>query len=1162
VAGLLQAAPHAGEPQHDAFLLQPQAIAAAWEEPFDYLLIPKNPYRGLEPFAAEHASVFFGRDDDIAALTRRVRSQQVVVVVGPSGVGKSSLVQAGLIPALGDSWSVVLVRPGQDPWLRLAASLLRAQYGIGANVTRAACEEEIVRLREGGLESVAEFMRSQDRRLLVVVDQFEEALTGDGDPDPALLDLLLPQVERLPRTARVVLTLRSDYQPILQSIPGFHPRLNDRLYLLSPLTRQQMSDAVERPAAARSVLFEPGLTNQIVVDAADGALPVLEFTLTKLWQAQRRKTLTFTGYYAMGGVRGALDRFAEQQASQLGDTAVELLNRVLLRLVRVPMGGPGLATRQRVRKSHIPAAEWLVLLRLAAARLVVQDISSADGEPYAELVHETLITAWRRLRDLVAENSDFLGWLAWAWQRAADNDPLPEERIPEARHWADTRADDIPPAVAAFIHNSETAVEARLRELREARDQAEAARKQAEAALKVADAAARRAEALRLAADAELAFRGTYIPMTVALALSTESVLTEPTLQGDIALRRVLRLHPAPVARLDHGGPVRAVAFSPDGARVATGCGDGSARVFDAKTGQELARLNHDGPVRAVAFSPDGTRVATGAHDGSARVLDAGAGQELARLDHVGPVRAVAFSPDGTRVATGCGDGSARVFDAKTGQELARLNHDGPVWTLAFSPDGTRVATGGGYESARMFDAETGRELARLDHDGERVEAVAFSLDGTRVATGCGDGAARVFDAGAGQELARLDHVGPVWAVAFSPDGTRVATGAHDGSARVLEARTGQELARLDHGGPVWAVAFSPDGTRVATGAHDSSARVFDSETGLELARLDHDGPVEAVAFSPDGTLVASACGDGSARVFDAGAGQELARLDHGGPVWAVAFSPDGTRVATGSDDVSARVFDAKLGQEVGRLDHGRPVHAVVFAPDGTRVATGADDESARVFDAGTGQELARLDHGGPVWAVAFSPDGTRVATGADDGSARVFDAGTGQELARLDHNGPVHAVAFAPDGTRVATGADDGSARVFDAGTGQEWARLDYGGPVEAVAFSPDGTRVATGCGDGAARVFDAATGQELARLDHDGPVEAVAFSPDGTQVATGSDDGSARIFGVVPDLLVQQAYRIMSRPLKEAELRRYSLSPQCSHITRWNHEGHPPQE
>jgi WD40 repeat protein len=1188
-AGLLQVAPQVGQPLRDARLLPPAEVAAAWDEPFDYLLIPENPYRGLEPFTAAHSSVFFGRNDDIRALTERVRAQPVTVVVGPSGVGKSSLVQAGLIPELGGSWSVTLVRPGQDPWLRLAAGLLRTQHGPQEPVTQAECQEEIDRLQAEGLGPTAEFLRSQDCPLLLVVDQFEEALAAGGAADLALLDLLLPEPGTAAQAARVVLTLRADYQPVLQSIPGLHPRLNDRLYLLSPLTRQQISDAVRRPAATRGVDFEPGLADQIVADAADGALPVLEFTLTQLWCIQRRKTLTFAGYHAMGGVRGALNRFADQQAAQLGDTVAELLDRVLLRLVRVPVGSPELTTRQRAWKYQIPDVEWRVLQRLAAARLVVQDVNSADGEPYAELAHETLITAWQRLAQLVAGNSEFLAWLAWARQRATDKDPLPEERIPEARHWADTRPGDIPPDVAEFIHSSETAVEARLRELRDARDQAEASRERA-------DSVARRAEALRLAAEAELALRASVSPMTIALALSAESVLAEPTLQGDIALRHVLRLHPVTVARLGHGGTVWVVAFSPDGTRVATGSEDGLARVLDSRSGTELARLDHGGPVRAVAFSPDGTRVATGSEDGLARVFDARSGQELARLDHGGLVQAVAFSPDGTLIATGSLDGSARVFDARSGQELARLDHGGPVYGVAFSPDGTLIATGGGNRSAQVFDARSGQELARLDHGGP-VRAVAFSPDGIRVATGSLDGSARVFDARSGAELGRLDHGRTVRAVAFSPDGTRVATGSLDGSARVFDARSGQELARLDHDGPVRSVAFSPDGTLIATGSEDWSARVFDPRPGAELARLGRGGPVRALAFSPDGARVATGSGDGLARVFDARSGQELARLDHGGPVRAVAFSPDGARVATGSGDGSARVFDARSGQELARLDHGGPVHGVAFSPDGARVTTGSGDGSARVFDARSGQELARLDHDGPVRAVAFSPDGARVATGSGDGSARVFDARSGQELARLNHRGTVHAVVFSPDGTRVATGSGnrsarvfdarsgaeltrldhggtvqavafspdgtqvaagsrDGSARVFDARSGAELTRLDHGGPVRAVVFSPDGTRVAAGSGDGSAREFDARSGQELARLDHSGPVWAVAFSPDGTRVATGSEDGSARISGVVPELLLRQAYRVMSRPLTEAELRRYSLASDCRHVARWKGE------
>lgn len=185
---------------------------------------------------------------------------------------------------------------------------------------------------------------------------------------------------------------------------------------------------------------------------------------------------------------------------------------------------------------------------------------------------------------------------------------------------------------------SEIGTQARIGELIRARDGAERARQRAQMA-------ARRAEALRLAADAQLALRSGQAPTTVALALSAESVLVEPTPRGHRALRQVLALHPQTQARHNHDGLVFAVAFAPDGARVATASGDGSARVFDAATGTVLARLNHASRVVAVAFSGDGKRVATGSDDGSARVFDPSSGAELARLEHNNRVVAVAFAP-------------------------------------------------------------------------------------------------------------------------------------------------------------------------------------------------------------------------------------------------------------------------------------------------------------------------------------------------------------------------------------------------------------------------------------------------------------------------------------------------------------------------------------
>jgi WD40 repeat protein len=1137
VVGLLQAAPFADEPERDASLLPPLAIARVWEEPFDYLLVPENPYRALEPFTAEHAAVFFGRDADIAALAERVRAQPVLVVVGPSGVGKSSLVQAGLVPALQreQPWSVALMRPGQDPWLRLAEGLLVVRQGDDRVVTLEDTQREVARLRAEGLDPLGRFLRSQNRPLLVVVDQFEEVLAADEPPDQDLLNLLLPPPGALDAATRLVLTLRADFLPVLQSIPGFHARLNERLYLLSPLTAGQMRQAVTCPASAHGVGFEPGLADQILSDTADGSLPLLEFTLTKLWETQRGRTLTFAGYHQMGRVYGALDAFAEEKAVQLAGIAVEVLDHVLLKLVRTG-GSSDLLTRRHVLKSEVSAAEWDVLRLLASARLVVLGTDAAEGEPYAELAHDSLITAWQRLRDLVTENIVFLDWLTWVRQRAAEKDPLPEARIAEARRWLGSRPGDVPDDVRRFIDSSETAAEARLRELREARDRAEAS--------------ARRAEALRLAADAELAIRSGRPAMVIALALAAESLLTLPNLQGDLALRQVLRLHARTLIRIDHEHPVNAVAFSPDGSRIATGCGhdpgQGSASVFDAATGAPLAQLDHERSIIAVAFSPDGSRVATVCShkaswemdqygdfakrhgDRSVRVFNSATGEQVAQPGRENLVTAVVFSPDGSRIATISVDSGVRVFNEF----------------------GERPPTGGDARSVQVFNVATGEELAgSLD---DTVSAVAFSPNSSRIAVASGDRSVRVFDLATGEELPRLDHDQAVSAAVFSPDGSRIATIGID-RVRVFDLATGEQRAQLehddlDHHDAVCSAVFSPDGAQIATtcrhreeqvvdkgvGCAARTARVFDGASGKELVRLNHNRGVNALVYSPDGAEIATTCGNagagGSARWFDAASGAELARLDHDNGMRGVEFSPDGTRIATvdGSNRYSgpgsAQLCTVSTGVELARLDHDREVNELVFSPDGSWIATASGDGSVRVFDAVVDHRSDRLNDDGFVKMVAFSPDGSRIASASRDGSVRVFDAVTEAQVVRLDSNNELNAMAFSPDGSRIATasgrwgfkGWGSGSVQVFDAVSGNQQMRFDYGAAVHVVVFSPDGSRIATvGAGE-SALVIDLATEAELVLIHHDRGVNAVAFSPDGTRIITGGRDGSARVIDI----------------------------------------------
>ncbi len=296
--------------------------------------------------------------------------------------------------------------------------------------------------------------------------------------------------------------------------------------------------------------------------------------------------------------------------------------------------------------------------------------------------------------------------------------------------------------------------------------------------------------------------------------------------------------------------------------------------------GSELARMQHDDRVRAVAFSPDGTRLATAGDD--ALLWEVATGRELARMQHDDRVRAVAFSPDGTRLATASDGKTAGLWDVATGRRLARMQHDRWVAAVAFSPDGTRLATAG--DDARLWDVATGGRLAQMRHH-SGVRGVAFSPDGIWLATAGGDWTARVWDVATGENRGEMPEKSrpknkqneiaiAVWAggssgaVAFSPDGTWLAT-ASDYIARLWERGTGRK-APMKHGGRVRAVVFSPDGTRLATASEDKMARLWETATGRELARMQHDDWVVAVAFSPDGTWLATASNDKTARLWAA----------------------------------------------------------------------------------------------------------------------------------------------------------------------------------------------------------------------------------------------------------------------------------------------------
>jgi WD40 repeat protein len=1102
-----------------------------------------QPYLGLAAFGEADAEFFFGRRREVERLLASLGHEpRFLAVLGPSGSGKSSIVQASLIPQLrrggvpgSDSWGIITARPGDRPQENLEA---RGLDGAGKGLAEAARSW---------------LAKSPDNtRLVLVLDQFEELLaTVSSEKRQDFLEQLGELLEAdLPIT--LLLIMRDDFFSRLakEAPPSlFEWVQRGFVHISAGLDESELKEIIEGPAGKVGLQFEEGLAEVVVKDVLVGGeragrstiLPLLEFALTELWRRRKEGYLTHEAYSAIGGVTGSLTQWADQAYQSLCNEGLgEMARRVLTELVNLGDERQGIPDSRRRRTledfgndaAGMEAARKVVM-RLADARLVTTSFDQQNKQETVEIIHDSLIREWGRLRQWLREDRSFLAWdrelekkaAAWEEGKRDEGRLLRGLDLSEAESWRENRGRDLGEAEERLIAASLSLQERERREKEQRRKRIILGLAAFSAlALVLAGAAfwqwnlseQKTGEALGL----YLASQSMPIEPTSEsdwmkkVLLAVESLRQKETAQGDLALRESIALLGVPLSELNHNDSVSSVDFSPDGKKIATASFDRTARIWDVQSGKELHKLTHEDTVYIMAFSPDGKKLATASVDRTARIWDVQSGQELHKLTHEEQVWSVTFSPDGMKVATASDDKTARIWDVQSGQELHRLTHEGHVNSAAFSPDGMKVATTSDDGTVRIWDVQSGQELHRLTHENQ-VLSVAFSPDGKKIATAAFDTAAIIWDVQSGQELHKLPQYGSTGHVAFSPDGQKVAT-TSVGNASIWDVQSGQELHKLPYpnNGMMDFVAFSPDGKKVATAGFETTAFIWDVQSGQELQKLPQCGSVNYVAFSPDGMKVATASHDNTARIWDVQCDQEHHKLIHGNKVSYIAFSPDGKKVVTACDDNNVSIWDVQSGQELHKLPQEGWVNSVVFSPDGKKVVTACNDNAARIWDVQSGQELYKLIHEGWVTSVAFSPDGKKIATASHDNTARIWDVQSGQELQELHHDDDVNCVAFSPNGKSVATDSGD-NASIWDVQSGQELHRLPHKDGVRAVVFSPDGMKVATANFDNAS-IWDVQSGQKLHELTHKNGVDSMAFSPDGKKFATVGGDETTRIWDV----------------------------------------------
>jgi WD40 repeat protein/serine/threonine protein kinase/DNA-binding SARP family transcriptional activator len=1121
----------------------------------------RNPYKGLRPFLESDAADFFGREALVRELVARLSQQDAsrfLAVVGPSGSGKSSLVRAGLMPALrggavpgSDRWFLLEMRPGTHPFEELASALIRIAVHPPSDL--------VERLERGdlGLVSVAEEMLPPGSDLLLVIDQFEELFTlvDDVDVRERFLGIVLPAATEPTSRVRIVCTLRADFYDRPLAYAGLAELMKSRTVTVTPLVPEELQRAVVGPAEGVGLRIDPALVAEIVADVATqpGALPLLQYALTELFDQREGSTLTLDGYRRIGGVSGALSRRAEALYRRLTRSGQEATRQLFLRLITVGREGGG-DTRRRVLRSELTSLEVDVealdamIDTFGARRLLSLDRDPATRGPTVEVAHEALLTEWGRLR----------GWI-----EAAREDVRTHRRLAAgARDWSVSGRD--PSFVLRGTHLARFeawAASSGLALTADEHDYLEAGLAQRDADR--AEAESRKAREAALERRSARRLRGLVAVFAVAALIAATLTVVATDQRGraqrEARIATARELAAAAVANLEVD-PELGVLLAIQAVQ-ATRSVDGTI-LREAEEALHRAvvasrlELEVPGLGGLLAWSPKGVFVTEGPEDsGLIDIRDGETGQSVLSFQgHDGDVNDVAFSPDGSRLASTGGDGALNVWDPSTGRLLSSLSANGEAWGPSFSADGSLVSAAWSHDEGGVLilDLSTDRVVSTIRVPPGGAIDTALSPDGQHVAMARplpGDEVGAVFDVTTGEQafaLAGPSSGSPVDSrgVAWSPDGRLIAASS-EGTARVWDAETGTvRHTLLGHSGLVLGVAWSPDSSRLVTGGSDGTAKVWEigPEGVLErwsLSAQESKSGIVGVAFSPDGSRVmAGDAGISAVKVWDLGPTGDAEWANLPAPGYPGAeFMPDGRRVVTSSWEGrvefpgvdAVTIWDLRTGRESRTI--GPPTDYFWFgsfdvSPDGSSIALGGGStpegfggaSAVRAWDTSTGEELWRIGHDPQVNEVAFSPDGEYVATADWQGTTKIVDR-SGRVIRVLsegDHN--FSDVAFSSDGRLVATAAFNGSAdrvRVWEWARGQVLLTIDAEGPYAQVDFDPDGPRVLLTGSDGLAEIWDVETGARVAVLaGPPGGVKDLVFSPDGSRIAIASVDGLVRLF------------------------------------------------
>ncbi|MBA3361929.1 MAG: TIR domain-containing protein [Acidimicrobiia bacterium] len=1120
-----------------------------------------SPYQGLAAFQPEDAARFYGRDELVATLLGRLENERVLVVGGPSGSGKSSVVRAGLVPAIGAGaisgsarWPLALFTPRSNPVAELSYQLTKLSRDM-TQLSGEPLRDTFVTRDTGEARYLAEKVTAASGGLLLVIDQFEELFTLNGrNEQEAFVELLAELADPVDSRVRVVIVVRADFYGTCATFPWLASRITSNQVLVGPMTRSELRLAIEQPAIDAGWRLEEGLVDAVLDDGGGepGALPLVSYAMAETWRRRNGSLLTIDGYRAAGGVAGAISQTAEALYQESFDDAERgSCRRLMLRLVTPGEGASD--TRRQVAMDDLAYDGTPDVIKRVAERMVDVRLLTIDRDTI-EIAHEAILGSWPRLRHWIETSRDDLrmrqhiGYAAAEWVAQGRDPDLLYRGTPlqSAMEWFADNSDVLGQNDRQFLEASETAFRTAQEQMEETRRRSRRIRRigvSVLAALTVATAIASMV-AFSALGEANDRFGQSLATQAVgmsgsdpraALALAVEAIaLGGPdSYDARVALvdasQHLSSADYAPAGSPIVVGDALSIAVSPNGQLIATGNRDGTVSLWSG-TGELLAGAvpGHEKAIEEITFTPDGEHLVTGSFDRTVRVWDVSDPRQVPVPLLVGStgglVWSVAVSPNGSTVASASEDGSIRLWDLverrQLGDPVIETNHD--FLTVAFAPDGSLLLASNGRGEVMGWSLPDRRQVITPFNAHESdVWEIEFEDGGARYATASSDGRIRIWEtstgtliaepfAGLAEDVRGVQFVAPGKVAAGDEEG-RLWVSAQDGSRRTFSssAHLGQITDSDSNGslvvtlGSDWLmVIWSPAAIPTSTVIRNADAGVF------------------GVAVSPNGAVVAFGDATGHVSLAATATGQMLVGplSLHDGVVWSLAFNGDGSLLASGSADGTVVVIDASTGSQEYAFDIGAGVGAVLFK--GQELLTGTTDGMVRIWN---GDEVDRElgPHSSEVLAMALSSDGTLAVTDLG-GSVRLWDTTSGLLLGdpiRADDNA-IRGVAWSQDGSILATASADEVVQLWDVpGTTLIGNLTPHPDGATDVVFLPDGETIATTSSDGSVRLWDVSLARPVGGplTGHDDASWHIAVVPGSMRFVTSSEDGTVRVWDVL---------------------------------------------